>query len=214
MDIEVSHDDVPLATGTLLRPCSAYRNMLIEFANRYVLLTELTILWTARTSSLMLRDLFGLECPPAMLAILLGMEFLVVLLQIVYVDHLLTNLALLDISTAVTEVAVDLRFWEHLAAVLALLFWLHGYGIKYFQRTSLRYQMSLPFVSTGCNGWVARYAVRSTLEVISICGEPMFVISILTVSQLQNRRVPVNWDVVWHHQSASHQIRVVRCQRF
>jgi hypothetical protein len=70
-------------------------------------------------------ELLRIESLTAMLAILFGMEILIVFIEIVYIDHFLTLLTTLNVSAAIGEMTVDFRLWEVFTTILALFEWLH-----------------------------------------------------------------------------------------
>ena len=115
--------------------------MLIEFVYSYVQLTEFAVFRLGGTGRLVLGELLSVELRFAVFAGLFGMEILVVLFQVVDIDHLVALLTPFDVSSAVREVAVDFGLGKLLPAVFAFLHWFRhyliydvisncGYGIK------------------------------------------------------------------------------------
>lgn len=103
--------------------------MLIEFVDGDVQFAVLAELGPGRTDAFVLCEFLGRELLAAVLTGLLGMEVLIVLLEVVDIDHLLAQLTPLDVASAVSKMTVDFGLGKVLAAVIALFDWLHRFQL-------------------------------------------------------------------------------------
>lgn len=121
MEVILSKQYAFLALNAVFGPATTLVLMLFEIFHRYRLLAVCTDHRLLRTDFLMVVHYFCVDWKPTPLTFLLRVFLFDMLIQMVNVNQLIALRALLDVSTAVSEMASNFLCWEGLAAVLAIL---------------------------------------------------------------------------------------------
>lgn len=119
MDVIISHNDIFLAFSANICSWSTNFLMRIKFFKAYIQITILTIFWFIYTFKLMISMLIIWNTSLAILTRIIWMKFVVMLLNIININHLWTVRAFFNITSTIGKVAIDFGIRKLLFAILA-----------------------------------------------------------------------------------------------